>query len=176
MKPPSAKGLLAAALAHVWLLLRIFGLDGGDSQLRKSVANMVYGVICFGHLFSVLSGGGAVLQVTNDVLLKVQNVQPANGILDLGATGALSVRLGFNKALRTTAENLALISVRDAAGRALAFTADASAGAAEDGDADVGGNQLVITLEPDTLLAVSDTVRVTAGAGFAAVPAELASA
>ena len=49
-----AAGLLAAALAHVWLLLRIFGLDGGDSQLRKSVANMVYGVICFGLLFSVV--------------------------------------------------------------------------------------------------------------------------
>ena len=49
-----AAGLLAAALAHVWLLLRIFRLDGGDSRMRKSVANMVYGVLCFGLLFSVV--------------------------------------------------------------------------------------------------------------------------
>ena len=49
-----AAGLLAAALAHVWLAMRLFRLDGGDAGLRKSVANMVYGVLCFGLLFSVV--------------------------------------------------------------------------------------------------------------------------
>jgi len=49
-----AAGLLASALAHVWLLGRILGIRSEDKAVYKSLSRMVYGVICFGLLFSVV--------------------------------------------------------------------------------------------------------------------------
>lgn len=49
-----AAGLLASALAHVWLLGRMFGVRNEDKAGYKSLSRMVYGVICFGLLFSVV--------------------------------------------------------------------------------------------------------------------------
>lgn len=47
-------GLLAALLAHVWLLGKAFGIRKGDSLFYKDIIRMVYGVLCFGLLFSVV--------------------------------------------------------------------------------------------------------------------------
>ena len=47
-----AAGLLAAALAHVWLVTKAFNL--GERSFHRTVARMTYGVICFGLLFSVV--------------------------------------------------------------------------------------------------------------------------
>ncbi len=55
-------GLLAAALAHVWLVMRIFrgiqdrgaALDYESQGWYRRFARMVYGVLCFGLLFSVV--------------------------------------------------------------------------------------------------------------------------
>ncbi len=49
-----AAGLLAAAIAHVWLVGKIIGLRKGDRAFYKSIARMVYGVVCFGLLLSVV--------------------------------------------------------------------------------------------------------------------------
>ena len=49
-----AAGLLAGAIGHVYVLGRILGLKRGDTTFYRSVARMVYGVICFGLLFSVI--------------------------------------------------------------------------------------------------------------------------
>jgi len=49
-----AAGLLASAIAHVWLVGKIFGLRKGDHAFYKSIARMVYGVLCFGLLLSVV--------------------------------------------------------------------------------------------------------------------------
>ena len=49
-----AAGLLASALAHVWLVGRILGVRSEDKTVYKSLSRMVYGVICFGLLFSVV--------------------------------------------------------------------------------------------------------------------------
>jgi len=46
-------GLLAAAVAHVYLIGRLFKPTGGDAFFR-SVGRMVYGIICFGLFFSVV--------------------------------------------------------------------------------------------------------------------------
>ncbi len=47
-------GLLASALAHVWIFAKLFGLKRGDPDFFRSVTRMTYGVICFGLLFSVV--------------------------------------------------------------------------------------------------------------------------
>ncbi|MFQ5504118.1 MAG: cytochrome c biogenesis protein [Planctomycetota bacterium] len=49
-----AAGLLAAAIAHVYILGRLFGLKRGNERFYRDLARMVYGVICFGLLFSVV--------------------------------------------------------------------------------------------------------------------------
>ncbi len=47
-------GLLAAAIAHVWLLGKTFGFKKNDEKFFKTVARMTYGVLCFGLLFSTV--------------------------------------------------------------------------------------------------------------------------
>ncbi|MSR47034.1 MAG: hypothetical protein EXS13_08210 [Planctomycetes bacterium] len=47
-------GLLAGVLGAIYILGRLCGLRRGDEAYYKSVAKMVYGVICFGLLFSVV--------------------------------------------------------------------------------------------------------------------------
>ena len=49
-----AAGLLAAAIAHVWILGKAFGIKRGDDAFYRSVVRMIYGVICFGLFFSVV--------------------------------------------------------------------------------------------------------------------------
>ncbi len=49
-----AAGLLAAAIAHVYVLGRILGLKRGDKSFYRNVARMVYGTICFSLVFSVV--------------------------------------------------------------------------------------------------------------------------
>ncbi|WP_145197920.1 cytochrome c biogenesis protein CcsA [Planctomycetes bacterium Poly30] len=57
-----AAGLLAAALAHVWIVMRLFrgmkdqgaALDTASAAWYRSFARMIYGVLCFGLLFSVV--------------------------------------------------------------------------------------------------------------------------
>ena len=48
-----AGGLLAAAIAHVWILGRLFGLRRGDTAFYKTITRMTYGVVCFSLLFSI---------------------------------------------------------------------------------------------------------------------------
>lgn len=45
-------GLLAAAIAHLWLLTKALGV--GDRSFHRTIARMTYGVLCFGLLFSVV--------------------------------------------------------------------------------------------------------------------------
>ncbi len=49
-----AAGLLAAALAHVYILGKLFGLKRGDEAYYASVDRMIYGVVCFSLLFSLV--------------------------------------------------------------------------------------------------------------------------
>ncbi len=49
-----AAGLLAAVIAHVYLLGKLFGFRKGNKKFYKDVSRMVYGAICFGLLFSVV--------------------------------------------------------------------------------------------------------------------------
>ena len=49
-----AAGLLAGLIAHVYLLGKLIGFRRTDSKFYRDVARMVYGVICFGLLFSVV--------------------------------------------------------------------------------------------------------------------------
>ncbi len=49
-----AAGLLASALAHVWIVGKIFGLKRHDAGFYRNVSKMMYGVICFALLFSVV--------------------------------------------------------------------------------------------------------------------------
>ena len=47
-------GLLASLMAHVWVFGKLFGLKRGDTAFYKHITRMVYGVLCFGLLFSVV--------------------------------------------------------------------------------------------------------------------------
>jgi ABC-type transport system involved in cytochrome c biogenesis permease subunit len=49
-----AAGLLASALAHVWLFGQMLGIRTEDKAGYKSLARMVYGVTCFGLFFAVV--------------------------------------------------------------------------------------------------------------------------
>ena len=49
-----AAGLLAALLAHVWLIGKMFGVRLDLKQSYRSLTRMIYGVLCFGLLFSVV--------------------------------------------------------------------------------------------------------------------------
>ena len=49
-----AAGLLAAAIAHVWLLGKLLGYRRGDQAFYQAVSQMTYGVVCFGLLFTVV--------------------------------------------------------------------------------------------------------------------------
>jgi ABC-type transport system involved in cytochrome c biogenesis permease subunit len=47
-------GLLAAALAHLWLFGQMLGIRVREPGLYRSIARMTYGVVCFGLLFSIV--------------------------------------------------------------------------------------------------------------------------
>lgn len=47
-------GLIAAALSHVYIYARLFGLDKADRSLRRFLTRSVYGLICFTLLFSLV--------------------------------------------------------------------------------------------------------------------------
>ena len=49
-----AAGLLAAALAHVYIVGRLFRLHSGDMTFYDSLARVIYGVVCFCFLFSII--------------------------------------------------------------------------------------------------------------------------
>ncbi|MEW6072338.1 MAG: cytochrome c biogenesis protein CcsA [Planctomycetota bacterium] len=48
-----AGGLLAGAIAHVWILGKLLGWRRADEAFYRSVARMTYGVVCFSLLFSI---------------------------------------------------------------------------------------------------------------------------
>jgi ABC-type transport system involved in cytochrome c biogenesis permease subunit len=47
-----AAGLLAAALAHIYIFGKRFNLKKDDHTFYKNITRMTYGVLCFGFLFS----------------------------------------------------------------------------------------------------------------------------
>ena len=47
-------GLLAAAIAHVYVLAKLIGARKGDAAFFRSIARTTYGVICFGLFFSLV--------------------------------------------------------------------------------------------------------------------------
>lgn len=47
-------GLLAGAIAHIFLLGKALGLRRGDKTFYRNVTRMTYGVLCFGLLFATL--------------------------------------------------------------------------------------------------------------------------
>lgn len=49
-----AAGLFAGALAHVYILGKLFGLKKGSFAFYHSLSRMLYGAVCFGLLFSVV--------------------------------------------------------------------------------------------------------------------------
>lgn len=49
-----AAGLLSGALAHIYLLGKLVGFRRNNPEFYKSITRMVYGVLCFGLLFSVI--------------------------------------------------------------------------------------------------------------------------
>jgi ABC-type transport system involved in cytochrome c biogenesis permease subunit len=47
-------GLLAAAIAHLYIIGRAFGIKRNDKSAYKLLTRMTYGVLCFGVLFSTV--------------------------------------------------------------------------------------------------------------------------
>lgn len=48
-----AGGLLAAAIAHVWIFAKLFGIRRDDKEFYKGISRMTYGTVCFSLLFSL---------------------------------------------------------------------------------------------------------------------------
>ena len=48
-----AGGLLAAAIAHVWIFAKLFGFRRDDKEFYKGISRMIYGTVCFSLLFSL---------------------------------------------------------------------------------------------------------------------------
>lgn len=49
-----AAGLLASAMGHAWLVMWALGKKRSNPKLMRDVKNMMYGVLCFALLFSVV--------------------------------------------------------------------------------------------------------------------------
>ena len=49
-----AAGLLAAAISHIWIFGKIFGFRKGDNEFYSGISRTIYGVLCFGLLFSLV--------------------------------------------------------------------------------------------------------------------------
>lgn len=49
-----AAGMLAGAIAHIYLLGKLFKVKSDDKTFYKSLSRMTYGVLCFGLLFSAV--------------------------------------------------------------------------------------------------------------------------
>lgn len=49
-----AGGILAAAISHVYILARFFGIGSEQSEWAKSLTRIVYGVVCFCLFFSLV--------------------------------------------------------------------------------------------------------------------------
>lgn len=49
-----AAGLLASAIAHLYVVCKAFGLRRQDEEFFRSLTRMVYGVFCFGLLFATV--------------------------------------------------------------------------------------------------------------------------
>jgi ABC-type transport system involved in cytochrome c biogenesis permease subunit len=49
-----AAGLLAAAIAHVYVLGKVIGIKKDNKTFYKNVSRMTYGVLCFGLLFATV--------------------------------------------------------------------------------------------------------------------------
>lgn len=49
-----AAGMLAGALAHIYLFSRLFKFKADNKEYYRSLSRMVYGVLCFGLLFSTV--------------------------------------------------------------------------------------------------------------------------
>jgi ABC-type transport system involved in cytochrome c biogenesis permease subunit len=49
-----AAGMLAAGIAHVYVLGRLIGLRKGDKSFYRGLTRMVYGVTCFGLIFAFI--------------------------------------------------------------------------------------------------------------------------
>lgn len=49
-----AAGLLAGAIAHIYLIAKLIGYRRGDAAFYGGITRMTYGVTCFGLLFSVV--------------------------------------------------------------------------------------------------------------------------
>jgi ABC-type transport system involved in cytochrome c biogenesis permease subunit len=47
-----AAGMLASAVAHVYIFGKLFNLKKNDKTFYKTLTRMVYGIVCFGLLFS----------------------------------------------------------------------------------------------------------------------------
>lgn len=48
-----AAGLVTAAMGHVYVFLRVFRLDDGNSSVRRLITRMTYGCLCFTLLLSL---------------------------------------------------------------------------------------------------------------------------
>lgn len=49
-----AAGLLAGAVSHVYIFGKLFGFKKSDKVFYKTLSRMIYGIVCFGLLFSVV--------------------------------------------------------------------------------------------------------------------------
>jgi len=49
-----AAGMLSGAIGHVYIVSRLFKFKEGDKEYYRSLTRMVYGVLCFGLIFSTV--------------------------------------------------------------------------------------------------------------------------
>lgn len=49
-----AAGLLAAAISHIFVFAKLLNLKKNDEEFYRTITRMVYGIICFGLLFSFI--------------------------------------------------------------------------------------------------------------------------
>jgi len=47
-------GILAAAVAHVYIIGKLLGLKRNDPRFYRNIGRMVYGIVCFGLVFSTV--------------------------------------------------------------------------------------------------------------------------
>lgn len=104
-------GLLAGALAHIYVFGRLFGIRRNDLDFYKGVTRMVYGVLCFGILFAVV---GTVLGGiwANDSWGRFWGWDPKeNGALLIVLWGLILLHARLGKYIRDLGINLSAITL-----------------------------------------------------------------
>lgn len=147
-----AAGVLTVDVTNPRQPIVVEGIEAFDGNFIDTIVATDFSAVGAGR--NDLNDG--VVQVAPDVVLRLNRVDPVNGILDQDAQGNLQIRLRFNQAIDLNDNNNQYFEVLNSVGDLLSF------------DLEITNNDAIITLTQPAELTAGETIRVRALAGLVA--------